>query len=253
MKGAYVKVLVILTVLGVWQMLSYSGIWSPLLFPDPLRTVTYFFENTEFVLASVSTSIKLLLMALAVSSCISIIVCSLTAISKKFRLITETLLSMLSPVPGISLLPFAMLWFGLGYEPILFITIIGSLAVYILPIMNGFNTIPKIYVDIGKNYGLKTWKLIRHIYIPATLPSLLTGVRSAWGLSWRSLVAAELVYGAMGRSGGIGWLISINRYHLNPNGMVIGLLAIIIIGLLIEHLVFGTIENRTVKKWGMKR
>lgn len=251
MKEAYLKPLVVVTVLGIWQLLSFLGIWNPLLFPDPLRTVIYAVENFDFVLVSVGHSLKLLLVALAVSSGISLIVCSLAALSKGFRTVLDTLSSMLSPVPGISLLPFALMWFGIGYKPILFITVVGSLAVYVLPIMNGFNTIPRIYVDVGRNYSLETWKLIKHIHLPATLPSVLTGVKAAWGLSWRSLIAAELVYGAMGRSSGIGWLISSNRYHLNPNGMAAGLSAIVIIGLVMEHLVMGSIERRTVKKWGM--
>ena len=251
MKEAYLKPLVIVTVLGVWQLLSFSGLWNPLLFPDPLRTVLYAIENTDFVLFSVGTSLRLLLVALAVSSGVSLVVCSLAALSRGFRTVLETLSSMLSPMPGISLLPFALMWFGIGYKPILFITIIGSLAVYVLPVMNGFNTIPGIYVDVGRTYSLEGWRLIRHIYLPATLPSVLTGVRAAWGLSWRSLVAAELVYGAMGRSGGIGWLISLNRYHLNPNGMAVGLAAIVLIGLAMEHLIIGSVERKTVKKWGM--
>lgn len=252
MKENHFKILVIGIVLMIWQLLSYSGIWNPLLFPDPLRTINYFFMNTDFILTTVTTSMKLLLTALIFSSCISLIVCSLAAISKKVRLTLETVLSLLSPIPSTSLLPFAMLWFGLGHEPILFVTVIGSLVVYILPIMNGFNNIPKIYTDVGKIYGLKTWKLIRYIYIPAALPSILTGIRAAWGLSWRALIAAELVYGAMGRSGGIGWLISFNRYHLNPNGMMSGLLCISMIGIFMEYILLGTIEKRTIKKWGMK-
>ena len=145
-----------------------------------------------------------------------------------------------------------MLWFGLGYKPILFITVVGSIAVYTLPIMNGFNTIPSILTDVGRIYGFGKVGMVRHIYFPATLPSILTGLRSAWGVSWRSLVAGELVYGAMGKSAGIGWLITLNRYNLNPNGMAIGLLSIVIIGLLMEHVVVGSIEKRTVEKWGMK-
>jgi NitT/TauT family transport system permease protein len=145
------------------------------------------------------------------------------------------------------------LWFGLGFKPILFVTVIGSLAVYILSIMNGFNTIPAILIDVGKIYGLRKWRLIRHIYFPAALPGIITGLKAAWGISWRSLVAAELVYGAMGRSAGIGWLITINRYHLNPDGMAVGILVIVAIGLAIEHLVVGTVERKTVEKWGMKR
>lgn len=207
----------------------------------------------DFVHRSVGTSLRMLFVALFSSSCITLIFCSLATISSKTRIVLETLIAMLGPIPGISLLPFAMLWFGLGYRPILFITITGALAVYMLPIMNGLSTVSPILIDIGRIYGFRTWKLLRIIYLPATLPSILTGIRSAWGLSWRSLIAAELVFGAIGESGGIGWLISVNRYNLNPNGMVVGIIAIVIVGMLVEYVVMGTIEKHTIEKWGMKR
>jgi len=222
------------------------------LFPDPVRTVGYVLENPNFVLNAVRRSLTLLVIALGVSSLVSLSISSIAAQSKRFKTVLETLISMLSPVPGISLLPFAVLWFGLGYQPILFVAIVGSLAVFTLPVLNGFNTIPSVLVDVGKNYGLRGWRMVRLIYFPATLPSILTGLRSAWGLSWRSLIAAELVYGAMGREAGIGWLISVNRYNLNPNGMAIGLLSIVVLGLAMEHLIMGSVEKVTVKKWGMK-
>ena len=246
------KLGVVVAIIVVWLLLSHSGVWSPLLFPDPVGTVNYILENPDFVVSSVRRSLTLLLIALGASSIVSLTISSVAAQSKGFRVVLETLISMLSPVPGISLLPFAILWFGLGHRPILFITVVGSIAVYTLPIMNGFNTIPSILIDVGRIYGLKKWEMIRHIYFPATLPSILTGLRSAWGLSWRSLVAGELVYGAMGKSAGIGWLITINRYNLNPNGMAVGLLSIVVLGLLMEHVITGSVEKVTVKKWGMK-
>ena len=237
----------------VWQLLSWAGIWSPLLFPDPIKTVEYYLNNTPFVHSSVWMSLRILFTALFCSSLITLTFCSLAMISSRIRILLETLLTLLAPIPGTSLLPFAMLWFGLGSTPILFITVTGALAVYMLPIMNGLSTVSPIFLDVGKIYGFKTLKLIRYIYLPAALPSILTGIRSAWGLSWRSLISAELVFGMIGQGGGIGWIIALNRYHLNPDGMVVGLLSIIIVGFLIENLVMGTIERRTVVRWGMKR
>lgn len=249
----FVKLFLVSSLIVVWQLLSWSGIWSPLIFPDPIRAVKYYLDNTSFVHRSVWASLKILFTALFLSSIITFTFCSLATISSKVRIVLETLLSMLAPIPGISLLPFAMLWFGLGYRPILFVTVTGALAVYMLPIMNGLSTVSPILLDVGRIYGFKALKLVRYIYLPATLPSVLTGVRAAWGLSWRSLIAAELVFGAIGQSGGIGWLISVNRYNLNPNGMIVGIIAIVIIGFLIEHLIMGTIERHTVVLWGMKR
>lgn len=248
----FFKLIILGLLLLVWYLLSYFQIWNPLLFPDPVGTLKYALENQDFLISCIKSTLSLLIMALGISSGISLTLGSIASQSKKFRMILETLVSVLNPIPGISMLPFAMLWFGLGFKPILFVTIFGSLAVYILSIMNGLNTIPRILIEVGKIYGLKRWKLVKDIYLPAALPSIITGLKAAWGISWRSLVAAELVYGAMGKSGGLGWLITLNRYNLNPNGMAVGILVIILIGLLVEHLILGLFEKKTVKKWGMK-
>lgn len=242
----------LIALIAVWAVLSHFQIWNPLLFPSPSKTLTYIFENQIFVYESTLKTLKMLVVAFCICSCISLSVGSVASQWSTFRRVLEVLVSIINPIPSISLLPFAMLWFGLGDYPILFTTVMGSLAVFTLSIMNGITSISPILVDVGRIYGLGKWGMLRRIYLLAALPSILTGVRATWGISWRSLVGAELVCGAMGESRGLGWLISINRYNLNPNGMASGILCITVIGLLIEHGIIGVIEKKTVKKWGMK-
>jgi len=150
------------------------------------------------------------------------------------------------------MLPFAILWFGLGEKPIIFITLFGSFCPFYINIINGFSTVNPKLIDVGKIYGLKGFKLIQHIIIPASFPHLLTGFRGAWGIAWRSVVAAELVFGAVGGEGGLGWLIYINRFQLNAAGMLATLFCISVIGIFMENVLLETIEKRTVVKWGMK-
>ena len=107
-------------------------------------------------------------------------------------------------------------------------------------------------MDVGKIYGLKGFALVRHIILPASLPYVLTGFRGAWGIAWRSVVAAELVFGAVGGKGGLGWLIYVNRFQLNASGMLATLFCISIIGIFMENILLETMERKTVKKWGMK-
>lgn len=248
----FLKTLVLITIIAVWTGLSYFQFWNPLLFPSPIKTLTYIYENQGFVLESTLKTLKMLVVAFCISSCVALSVGSIASQWDSFRKVLEVMVSIINPIPSISLLPFAILWFGLGDTPLLFTTIMGSLAVFTLSIMNGFASIPPVLVDVGRIYGLGKWGMIRRIYLLAALPSILTGVKATWGISWRSLVAAELVCGAMGESRGLGWLISINRYNLNPNGMAVGILCITVISLFIEHGVIGLIERKTVKKWGMK-
>ena len=84
------------------------------------------------------------------------------------------------------------------------------------------------------------------------LPSILAGLRVGWAFAWRTLIAAELVFGASSGSGGLGWYIFQNRNELYTDRVFAGLAAVIVIGLLIEHLVFDTLERVTVRRWGVQ-
>jgi NitT/TauT family transport system permease protein len=105
----------------------------------------------------------------------------------------------------------------------------------------------------GQNYGLRGVRYVTLILIPAALPSILAGLKIGWAFAWRTLIAAELVFGATSRSGGLGWFIYENRNELETPSVFAGLFVVIIIGLLVESVIFRFIESRTVRRWGMQR
>ena len=91
---------------------------------------------------------------------------------------------------------------------------------------------------------------VARILIPAAFPSILTGLKIGWAFAWRTLIAAELVFGVSSGKGGLGWFIFENRNLLDIPAVFAGLLTVIVIGLIVENLIFRTIERRTVRKWG---
>jgi NitT/TauT family transport system permease protein len=105
----------------------------------------------------------------------------------------------------------------------------------------------------GMNYGLRGLRYVMHILIPAAFPSILAGLKIGWAFAWRTLVAAELVFGVSSRSGGIGWYIFEARNELDTATVFAGLLTVILIGLLVESVIFRAIEARTVNLWGMQQ
>jgi NitT/TauT family transport system permease protein len=90
------------------------------------------------------------------------------------------------------------------------------------------------------------------ILIPAAFPSILTGLKVGWAFAWRTLIAAELVFGVSSGSGGLGWYIFENRNAMETANVFAGLFFVIMIGLVVENLVFATIEKRTIRRWGMQ-
>ena len=164
----------------------------------------------------------------------------------------ELLTSMFNPLPAIALLPLALIWFGLGYGSIVFVIIHSVLWAVSLNTHSGFLSVSNTLRMVGRNYGLSGLSYVARILIPAAFPSILTGLKIGWAFAWRTLIAAELVFGVSSGSGGLGWFIYENKNQLEIPNVFAGLLTVIVIGLLVENVIFRVVEARTVRKWGMQ-
>jgi NitT/TauT family transport system permease protein len=116
----------------------------------------------------------------------------------------------------------------------------------------GFRAVSPAVRMVGRNCGLKGLVLVRRVLIPAAFPSILTGMKIGWAFAWRTLIAAELVFGASSGKGGLGWYIFENRNQLETANVFAGLFLVIIIGLFVENMVFAGVEKRTIRRWGMQ-
>lgn len=169
------------------------------------------------------------------------------------RDLLSTLTAMFNPLPAIALLPLALLWFGLGSASLVFVLVHSVLWPVALNTYAGFQSVPETLRMAGRNYGLRGLPFVWQILIPAALPAILSGLKIGWAFAWRTLIAAELVFGAASGKGGLGWYIFQNRNELYTDRVFAGLLLVIAIGLVVENLIFATLERLTVRRWGMVR
>lgn len=169
------------------------------------------------------------------------------------RDLLETLTAMFNPLPAIALLPLALLWFGLGRGSLVFVLIHSVMWPLALNTYAGFRAVPETLRMTGRNYGLGGVRLMLQILIPAALPAILSGLKIGWAFAWRTLIAAELVFGTTSGQGGLGWYIFQSRNELYTDKVFAGLALVIVIGLLVENLVFQSVERLTVRRWGMQR
>ncbi|MFC5462061.1 ABC transporter permease [Massilia niabensis] len=169
------------------------------------------------------------------------------------RELIETLTSMFNPLPAIALLPLALLWFGLGKGSLIMVLMHSVLWPLTLNASAGFRAVPDTLRMAGRNYGLGGLRFVLQILIPAALPAILSGLKIGWAFAWRTLIAAELVFGTTSGQGGLGWFIFQSRNELFTDKVFAGLAAVIIIGLAVENIVFQTLERVTVRRWGMER
>jgi NitT/TauT family transport system permease protein len=252
-NSALRKTLLLVALALVWE--AY-GRWldNPLLFPTFLDTAAAFFrslgtgELVTATLRSLSTLVQGYLIGLACAALA-------TAFATTTRVgadLLDTLTAMFNPLPSIALLPLAMIWFGLGNGSIIFVLVHAVLWAVALNTHSGFRSVSTTWRMVGQNYGLSRFAYVTRILIPGALPSIVTGLKIGWAFAWRALIAAELIFGVSSSGGGLGWFIFENKNLLEIPNVFAGLLMVIVFGLAVENVVFRTIEQRTLRRWGMQ-
>jgi len=246
------KAAILVALATVWELYG-RHVNNPLLLPTFSATMQAFVEAlvSGGLLAKVWTSLQILLVGYAAGTLLAALLTTLATTTRIGNDLLETLTAMFNPLPAIALLPLALLWFGLGSLSLSFVLIHSVLWPVALNTHSGFVSVSPTLRMVGKNYGLRSLRYVGLILIPAAFPSILTGLKIGWAFAWRTLIAAELVFGVSSGKGGLGWFILENKNTLDIANVFAGLLTVIIIGLVIENGVFRTIENRTIRRWGM--
>ncbi len=250
-----VRRLAILIVLGlIWELYA-RWIDNPLILPTLTDTLRTFFGDllSGVLIDRVATSLRSLLLGYFAGLLLATLLTTVAVSTRIGSDLLSTLTAMFNPVPAIALLPLALIWFGLGTPSLVFVIVHSVLWAVALNTLTGFRSVPETLRMSGRNYGLTGIRYVALILIPAAFPSILTGLKIGWAFAWRTLIAAELVFGVSSRSGGLGWYIFEARSELETSRVFAGLLAVILIGLTVEAVIFRFIEKRTVLRWGMQR
>lgn len=253
-QGWLRKALILALLAGLWEV---AARWqdNDLLLPTFLATLQALVEGlaTGELLDRARISLVVLGQGYLAGVVLAFLLTTLAVSTQVGRDLLSTLTAMFNPLPAIALLPLALLWFGLGPGSLIFVLIHSVLWPLALNTFVGFQGVPDTLRMAGRNYGLTGLRYVFGILVPAALPAILSGLKIGWAFAWRTLIAAELVFGASSGRGGLGWYIFQNRNELYTDKVFAGLLLVIIIGLVIENIVFATIERLTVRRWGMAR
>ena len=252
--NAALRKTLLIVVLGIaWQAYA-SHLDNPLLFPTLSDTVESFWARVRDGTLPMRTwtTIKVLLLGYAAGIGLAALLTILAIGTRIGTDFLETMTAMFNPLPAIALLPLALIWFGLGTASLVFVIVHSVLWAVALNTHSGFLGVSRTLRMVGRNYGLKGVRYVARILIPAAFPSILTGLKIGWAFAWRTLIAAELVFGVSSGKGGLGWYIFENRNLLDIPAVFAGLLTVIVIGLVVENLIFRTIERHTVRRWGLQ-
>ncbi|NTE87913.1 ABC transporter permease [Agrobacterium rubi] len=228
---------------------------NELLLPSFTATIKALLEDISsgIIPSRAMNSLEVLIKGYAAGVVLTFVLTSLAVSTQIGRDLLSTLTSMLNPLPPIALLPLALLWFGLGQGSLVFVLIHSVLWPLALNMYTDFTAVPETLRMGGRNYGLRGLRYVLVILVPAAFPSIIAGLKIGWAFAWRTLIAAELVFGASSGKGGLGWYIFQNRNELYTDRAFAGLIMVILFGLLVENVLFRQLEQRTVAKWGMTR
>lgn len=254
-QQAWLRKTVILVVLALlWELLAR---WqdNDLLLPTFAQTARAFVDGIAGgeLLLRARASLAVLLQGYLLGIAAAFVLTTLAVSTQIGRDLLATLTSMFNPLPAIALLPLALLWFGLGQGSLVFVLVHSVLWPLALATFAGFQSVPETLRMAGRNYGLRGIRYVLLILVPSALPAIISGLKIGWAFAWRTLIAAELVFGVSSGKGGLGWYIFQNRNELYTDKVFAGLVMVILIGLLVENVVFQTLEKLTIRRWGVAR
>jgi NitT/TauT family transport system permease protein len=246
--------LLVIVIVLLWQ--AYVSLWhvNKLLVSSPLDVGAALAEDLRSgkLFAVTIATLQNLLVGMFAGALVGFALASFAVFSKVGHDLLTVLSAIFNPLPSIAILPLAMIWFGLKPESIIFVVALASVWPVAINTDTGFRTISPTTQLAARNLGLRGWRLVIDVLLPAALPSILSGLKASWAFGWRTVVAAELVFGVAGSAGGLGYYINNARYFLNTSNIFAALVVISVLGILVESM-FGIVERNTVVKWGMKR
>jgi NitT/TauT family transport system permease protein len=235
----------------VWHL--YAVHKGPLVMATPWQTVQAVWEGWKdgSLGHATWTTLRLLFQGLGIGIVVASALVAFATLSRFGEDVLVFLTAVLNPLPGVAVLPLAMLIFGLNETAIRFVLANATIWPLAIAVTTGFKTANQTLVAVGRNIGLSRVRIITDILAPAALPYAIAGLKTAWAFGWRTIIAAELVFGVAGAKGGLGNYINDARLNLLPPKMFAALLVIAVLGVVFETL-FGLLERRTVIRWGMK-
>lgn len=155
----------------------------------------------------------------------------------------------LQTLPSICWLPFSILWFGLNESAIIFVITVGSTFAVSIAIESGMKNINPLFVRAAKTMGAKGFSLYWNVIIPASLPSIISGLKQGWSFAWRALMAGEMISATKG----LGQVLMVGRDLADISQVMAIMMVIVILGVAVDKLIFGKMEINIRQRWGLDK
>jgi NitT/TauT family transport system permease protein len=250
-RSTWPKLLAVAIVLLLWQLVVWSG-WKPeYVLPGP-RTV---FGDLKDVITTgdfwdgVRLTLTRALTGFALAVLIGTVVGAAVSRFAPLRAAIGSLITGLQTIPSIMWFPLAILLFQISESAIMFVVVIGAAPSVANGLISGIDYVPRTWLRVGQVLGMRGLARYRHLILPASLPSVISGLKQGWAFSWRSLMAGELLVIVPGALS-IGVRMQQARDLSDSSLVICYIIVVLVIGILIDVL-FNAADNALRKRWGL--
>ncbi|MET0422041.1 MAG: ABC transporter permease [Acidimicrobiia bacterium] len=243
------KVAAIVLALAIWQLVYWSGWKSEFILPSPATVFSTFFEEFDELFAAAVQTLQRAFVGFGISIVLGTAIGAAVATVPLLRSAVGSMLTGLQTMPSIAWFPAAVVLFKLSNGAILFVVVIGATPSIANGLLAGFDTIPPIMLRTGRVLGAHGVATLRHVILPAALPSFVAGLKQGWAFAWRSLLAGELLVLIPGTKS-LGQQLSFAQDFARYDYMYAVMIMILVIGVIIDSLFFATAERSIRKRYG---
>jgi len=236
----------------IWQLVVWSG-WKPeYALPPPSKVLPEFWEQlTDGTFTqAIAITMRRAFIGYAMALVIGVVVGAVVSRNRILRSAFGSLITGLQTMPSIAWFPLAILLFKLSEAAILFVVVLGAAPAIANGLISGADNIPPILLRAGRVLGASRLSLYRHVVLPASMPSFVGGMKQGWAFAWRSLMAGELIV-VVANAQSIGFLLQRDRDLNDATGLISVMILILIIGIIVDSVFFGTLERRIRKRYGL--
>lgn len=217
----------------VWQLVVVITKPDPSILPPPIDvawTFAHLAGDGELAVHA-GYSVARVITAWLLSGIIAIPLGLLMGSSQRFERIVNPFVELLRPISPLAWIPMAILWFGIGESGKVFVVFIGTFFPILLSTVAGAKGVDPVLLHAGQVFGCTNrLTLFRRVVVPAALPSIVVGLRVAFGTGWAAIIAAELV----AAHSGLGYLIANGMDILRADQVLVGMTAIGVLGFLFD-------------------
>ncbi len=224
----------IVVIIAVWAIMGETGQLNTVILPTPGAIVETFVKliSKGTLLTNLWISVARVLQGYFIASVLGIVLGILFGLSKHLNRLTELLIQIIKPIPPIAWIPLVILWFGIGESGKIFLIFLGGFFTILINVMDGIRQTDVKLVEVSKSMETPFLKHVFKMVIPGAAPNIFTGLRTGLSSCWMCVVAAELVASTTG----LGYMIMNARQYGQTGTVIVGMLAIGIIGKLMDSI-----------------